>query len=125
MTKPKTIRQLKKELWKWFSLFIRQRDGYKCVTCGKYAEGSGMHAGHYITKAAGGLALYFHENNVHAQCFRCNIHLSGNWSKYRDFILEKYGEAVDKELMRLRYVVLKWTTKDYEEKINHYKSLVK
>ena len=63
-----TVGKLKKKLWKLFSKYIRQRDNYTCVTCGQKGEGSGIHAGHYITKAVGGIGLYFHEQNVHAQC---------------------------------------------------------
>lgn len=63
-----SISTLKRKLWKVFSLFIRQRDNYRCFTCGRHATGSGMHAGHYIPKSAGGIILYFNEKNVHAQC---------------------------------------------------------
>lgn len=124
MKKKLTIGKLKKKLWEVFSKYIRQRDNYTCVTCGQKGEGSGMHAGHYITKAVGGLGLYFHEQNVHAQCYRCNIHLSGNWTAYRAFMLRKYGEKVEKELMRMKEQVCKWTEYDYEQKIEYYKSLL-
>lgn len=97
-----TPAKLKKKLWVVFSKYIRLRDKYTCVTCGHKGEGSGIHAGHYITKAVGGLSLYFHEKNVHAQCYRCNIHLSGNWTAYRQYILRTYGEKVEKELMDLK-----------------------
>jgi len=45
-----TPAKLKKKLWQVFSKYIRARDNYTCVTCGKKGEGSGIHAGHYITK---------------------------------------------------------------------------
>lgn len=102
MKKKPTAAKMKKKFWTVFSKYIRLRDKYTCVTCGIKGEGSGIHAGHYITKAVGGLSLYFHEQNVHAQCYRCNIHLSGNWTAYREFILRRYGEKVDNELMELK-----------------------
>lgn len=125
MKKKLTPGKLKKKLWTIFSKYIRERDGWTCVTCGKVGEGSGIHAGHYITKSVGGLSLYFHEKNVHAQCYRCNIHLSGNWTAYREFILRTYGEEVDKELMALKdkgyrtISVLEYENliKEYEDKL--------
>jgi hypothetical protein len=124
LKKQKSISKLKKELWTVFSKWIRQRDRYTCVTCGKKGEGSGIHAGHYITKAVGGLILYFDERNVHAQCYRCNIHLSGNWTAYREFMIQTYGETIENELMNLRGVVVKWTEYDYLQKIDFYKSKI-
>jgi len=121
LPKKKSISKLKKELWVLFSKWIRQRDNYTCVTCGHKGEGSGIHAGHYITKAVGGLGLYFDEHNVHAQCYRCNIHLSGNWTAYREFMLKKYGPEIEQELMQARGKVVKWTEWDYEKKIAYYK----
>ncbi len=76
--KSESISSLKKKLWTVFSLYIRQRDKFTCFTCGKKGEGSGMHAGHFIPKSVGGIALYFHEDNVHAQCYHCNINLGGS-----------------------------------------------
>ena len=125
MKRKETPAKLKKKLWQVFSKYIRARDNYTCVTCGKKGEGSGIHAGHYITKSVGGLSLYFHEQNVHAQCYRCNIHLSGNWTAYREFILRTYGQEVDNELMRLKdkgyrtisVLEYKQLIKEYEEKL--------
>ena len=73
--KKKTQAQLKKELWKWFSLYIRKRDKGICFVCNRKCEGGGYHASHFIAKSIGGLALYFHEENVHGCCYNCNINL--------------------------------------------------
>lgn len=66
--KKRTVTQLKKELWRYFSAYIRNRDGFRCFTCDRYATGSGMHAGHFITNSVGGLGLRYDPTNVHAQC---------------------------------------------------------
>lgn len=87
-----------------------------CFTCGRVAMGSGIHAGHFIPKSVGGLCLYFHEDNVHAQCYNCNINLGGNQYMYG----QKLGEAKVKELYALKQKSVKWTEQDYEKKINHY-----
>lgn len=117
--KNKNISQLKKELWKWFSLYIRQRDNFTCFTCGRKGEGSGMHAGHFIPKSVGGLALYFNEDNVHCQCYHCNINLGGNQYIYG----KRLGEKAE-ELYKLKQLSVKWSVQDYLDKIEHYKHVV-
>lgn len=113
------ISKLKKKLWKEFSLYIRNRDKFTCYTCDRHATGSGMHAGHFISKAIGGIALYFHEDNVHAQCYHCNINLGGNQYIYG----KKLGDMAE-ELYKIKNTVIeKWTEDDYLKKIEHYKSL--
>ena len=108
--------QLKKKLWKVFSEYIRKRDKNICFTCGKYATGSGYHAGHFIPKSVGGLALYFHEDNVHGQCFSCNINLGGNQYEYG----KRLGEKAE-ELYKLKGTIIK--DFPFIEKIEHYKKL--
>ena len=117
-SKQKTNAKLKKELWKVFSQFIRTRDKGICFTCGRRAEGSGYHAGHFIPKSIGGILLYFHEENCHGQCYNCNINLGGNQYIYG----QKLGEKKVKEL----YAIKEKITKDYpfQEKIDYYKSLL-
>lgn len=117
--KKKTPGQLKKELWKYFSLYIRQRDKFTCFICGRKGEGGAMHAGHFIPKSVGGLALYFHEDNVHACCYHCNINLGGN--------LYEYGMKLGKERVDALYKLKQTIVKDfpYPELIEKYKKLVK
>lgn len=112
--KKKTNAQLKKKLWKVFSEYIRKRDGGNCFTCGRVAEGSGYHAGHFVPKSVGGITLYFHEENVHGQCYNCNINLGGNQYMYG----RKLGAKAD-ELYKLKQKIVK----DYpfEQKIEEYK----
>ncbi len=114
-----SISKLKAKLWKLFSLYIRQRDNYVCFTCGRKGEGSGMHAGHFVPKSIGGIALYFHEDNVHAQCYNCNINLSGNQYEYA----KRLGIEKAEELLSLKNHITKWTESDYLEKISYYENL--
>jgi len=120
--KPLTITKLKKKLWKLFSKYIRERDRYTCVTCGREATGSGMHAGHFITGATCTAKLYFDETNVHAQCYHCNINLSGNWVNYEAFMISEYGqEHVDNlKLRRTLEMGHKVEREWYLDKIEHY-----
>ena len=98
--------KLKKKLWALFSKFIKERDGYICFTCGRKGEGSGMHSGHFIPRSIGGLALYFHEENVHAQCYNCNINLGGNQYAYG----QKLGAETVARLLSLKGTI----TKDFD-----------
>lgn len=111
------ISVLKRKLWKEFSLFIRTRDKFTCFTCGRLGSGGGMHAGHFIPKSVGGIALYFHEENVHAQCYHCNINLGGNQYIYG----QKLGKKADELYEIKNKVIEKWTVDDYLEKIKYYK----
>ncbi len=114
-----SISKLKKKLWKEFSEYIRNRDKNICFICGKYATGSGYHAGHFISKAIGGVELYFHEDNVHGCCYNCNINLGGNLYLYG----KKLGEEKCNELYQIKNKINKWSEIDYINKINYYKEL--
>lgn len=92
--KYKRIPQLKKLLWKEFSIFIRRRDKGRCFTCGIVKPWKEQDAGHYIPKSVGGSNLYFNERNVHAQCTACNRFRHGNLHQYALRLQEKYGPAI-------------------------------
>lgn len=119
--KPKTAAKLKKELWKHFTLYIKQRDNWTCFTCGRRVSGSNAHGGHFITKSIGGIVLYFEEKNVHCQCYNCNINLAGNIWEYG----QRLGDETVKELYALKPASkkAKWDRDDFETKIAYYKSL--
>lgn len=74
-----------------FNKFIRLRDAQKnCISCeGKLGEK--YDAGHYKSRGAHP-ELRFEELNTHAQCVRCNQHLSGNLINYRKGLLIRIGE---------------------------------
>lgn len=115
-----SLAKLKKELWKWFSKYIRLRDKNTCFICGRKCEGSGYHAGHFIPKSVGGLTLYFHEENVHGCCYHCNINLGGNLYEYG----MKLGKEKCDELYLLKRKTTKLSVEDYLTKIEYYKKLV-
>ena len=119
--KQPSISSLKKKLWEVFSKYIRARDSYICFTCNRKGEGSGIHAGHFIPKSVGGILLYFHEENVRAQCYHCNINLGGNQWEYG----QRLGEETVKKLQLLRRETLKWGVGNYIEKIEFYKEKLK
>jgi len=126
----KTISKLKKELDKWFSLYIRLRDaneyGYtQCFTCGKvgHYKTGGMQNGHFQSRKH--LATRFSEDgNCEVQCVGCNIFRSGEQYLFSLRLNEKYGEGRAEELEQLARTTLKISRVEYEEKISYYKNLV-
>lgn len=132
------LKKAKKEFWAIFSRYVRIRDKGVCFTCNKqipdYYDKKGRlikgwkagQAGHWITAKSCGLALYFHEQNVHCQCYHCNINLSGNWLEYERQIIERYGKAVCEELKALKWSgTTKYCVADYVEMIERYSEKIK
>jgi len=131
MAKQKSLPKLKKELWKWFALYIKHKyslDGVncRCYTCGKHLKigHQGCHAGHYLPKG-GYSGLYFDENNVRPQCFGCNGPKQGNQIKFREHLIRELGAEVIHELEARRHEPLGWKRADYMDKIGYYMDKVK
>ncbi len=131
------LKRWKKELWKVFSEYIRMRDKGKCFSCQKilppYYHRSGKllpgwksgQAGHFVTAKNCGLALYFHERNIHCQCHHCNINLSGNWLEYRKAMIKKYGLKTTQSLEQLKWTGdIVYSRDDYYKMLSKYKKKV-
>ena len=125
----KTISKLKKELDKWFSLYIRIREaneyGYcQCFTCGKvgHYKTGGMQNGHFQSRKH--LSTRFDEDNCQVQCVACNIFRSGEQYLFSLRLNEKYGEGRAEELEQLARTTLKISRVEYEEQISYYKKRV-
>jgi 5-methylcytosine-specific restriction endonuclease McrA len=102
--KKKSIQELKKELWRLFSKWIRERDQHLCYTCGKPAQ----HAGHYVPQSKGN-ALRYDERNVHAQCISCNSFKRGNLVPYALRLERDYGPGILQEFEQIKNTVYKPT----------------
>ena len=125
----KTISKLKKELDKWFSLYIRLRSaneyGYcQCFTCGKvgHYKTGGMQNGHFQSRRF--MATRFNEENCSTQCIKCNMYSQGEQYKFGLAIDAKYGEGTAEELEYLARTIHKVSRVEYEEQISYYKNLV-
>jgi 5-methylcytosine-specific restriction endonuclease McrA len=116
-TKPSQT-QLRKKLWKYLSLYIKHRDGYRCITCDRYVSGANAHAGHFIPSSLCNLELRYDEDNIYCQCMRCNVHLSGNYVTYRERLVERNGEDWVVQLEQRRHKIVKDFS--YEEKTKEY-----
>lgn len=122
MKKRKSYRQLKKELDKVFSIFIRQRDKGRCFTCGVKKEWKQTDAGHYEKRQH--LATRWDERNVNCQCMGCNRFRDGNKEAYAVALEKKYGYGILQELEEQKNRGAKFKTSDLETLIIHYKSKI-
>ena len=128
--KQKKISTMKKKLWKVFAKYIKTRDNYICITCGKQNDGVGMHAGHLIPKRLCKEDLYFDEYNVNAQCFHCNINCGGFGAMYYHKLQMKYHTELpelllNKWTMQKAQKPKKWSIEDYEYMIEVYDDKLK
>lgn len=112
-------RKMFDKAWKECSQFIRQRDKYICYTCGarcdKYTSDAG-HFRHGKTKQT-----YFDEDNIHAQCIRCNKYLSGNLGIYGVKLVKELGEKRVEKIIQDSYPIKIWKLKELEEIYQYYK----
>ena len=123
----KTISKLKKELDKYFSLYIRLRDSHnglvQCFTCGCVKPyNKGIQNGHFQSRRF--LATRFNEENCSPQCVACNMYRGGEQFKFALNLDAKYGDGKAEELQIKSRQTLKMTRVDYEDKISYYKALV-
>ena len=127
MSIKKPISKLKKELDKYFSLYIRLREAtnegiVKCFTCPITKHyNDGMQCGHFMSRRH--IATRYHELNQ-VQCIKCNMFEQGMQYVYGLNLDAKYGEGCAEELQALSKTTLKMSRVDYEEKIRYYKTLV-
>jgi len=131
MPKQKTVGKLKKDLWKVFALYVKQRESKdgetcSCISCGSTLQigTSNCQAGHYYPKG-GFPGLYFEEDNVFPQCYRCNVNLGGNTQLYRENLITRIGIERVERLDSLRHQLKRYTRSDVIEMIEHYKLKLK
>jgi hypothetical protein len=124
----KTISKLKKELDKWFSLYIRLRDAtdegmVQCCTCNKVAHyKSGMQCGHFQSRRHH--STRWNEENCQVQCIGCNCFKQGEQFRFSIYIDSKYGAGTSEYLEGLARITKKFDRIDYEDKISYYGTLV-
>lgn len=114
-----TVPELIKKAQVVFNAYIRKRDsGLPCISCG---SSNPNQAGHYLS--AGHHSVHrFNEKNVHLQCTRCNMYLSGNPISYRINLVKKIGADQVEILEGTRHNKKKWDRLELETIINEYKN---
>ncbi|MFP4461620.1 MAG: recombination protein NinG [Thermotogota bacterium] len=122
--KNKSTSWLKEELWRLFSLWIRQKEAdengiVRCSTCGAFRHWRYLDAGHYMSRRH--LSTKYNEKNVHPQCKQCNGPYSGEQALMARFIDKKYGLGTAQHLEYTSRRESHWTRFDYILKIQEYK----
>ena len=127
MAKLKSISKLKKELDKWFSLYIRLRHATdlgiaECFTCGKKDHYKKLQCGHFQSRRH--RATRWNEHNCQVQCVSCNMFNQGMQWEFGNKLDALYGNATSFDLHVLSKSTLKMTRVDYEQEIRYYKTNV-
>ena len=130
------VSTLKAKLDKTFSEYIRRREARilhqrtgtdisyaECCSCGKVDLWRDMDAGHFVDR--GDNATRYAEDNVHAQCRRCNRFKGGRMAGYAEFMMEVYGLETIKELNQRSRQVKQFKTSELQELIELYKAKIK
>lgn len=68
-----------------------------CISCGKPMKWNEAQGGHYIAKGYGYATAHLIEN-IHPQCYACNVCKSGYVHRYRANLVDQYGEAFVRRL---------------------------
>jgi hypothetical protein len=126
MKQPK-LSTLENNAWDQFSKFIRLRDCLKfgshrmgkCFTCGEVKDFSELDAGHYVKSTH--RLIKFHEQNVHAQCRKCNRFMGGNEAEYTVRLIDKYGRELVDYLLSQKGKTKKFTRSELIDLKNQYK----
>lgn len=130
--KPRTIGDIKKDLWNIFSLYIRTRDCLRttgcaswglCISCEKRYHIKLLQAGHFLPGRHSSNLYY--ERGTHAQCYNCNINLKGNTMPYMDALIKLYGKKIIEELRENNKVLRQYKQYEIEEMIIQHKQKLK
>lgn len=121
-----TTGQLKKRVWREFSIFIRTRgadaDGINsCFTCDERKHWKELEAGHLVPGRNN--AVLFSEIGVNSQCRRCNGHFRGNVIVYYPKMVRLHGQAAVDALVAARDVTHKWLAGELQSLLERYQAL--
>ena len=133
MKKPKrkklrTLKSLKAEADKVFSVYIRQRGMDEggtntCCSCGALKHWKELQCGHFVSRVY--LSTRWSPMNCHPQCSACNVLRRGNAIGYARFLLGKYGPGIFADLIKRRDLKFKPGRSAYTDIIACYKKLIK
>lgn len=118
------IKKLQDKLWKLCREIIRARYPHFCYTCDRPVEGSNMHCGHFIPKAACPAELKYHLDNLRLQCYHCNINLGGNGGEFYRRLEKKHGKPYINRLFKAKHDLVKADKQWYEQKIEEYTDIL-
>ena len=122
--KKKTVSQLKKQLDKYFSQYVRLSNADKygmctCFTCGVSKHWKEIQAGHFMSRRH--TATRWHLDNVKPQCVKCNMFSQGEQYKFG----QNLGTKVANQMQKLSNTTAKLTYNEIVWYIEYYKEKVK
>ena len=113
-----------------FNKFIRQRDVRNdncciCSTCGTRKENANgkIHAGHFIKSVK--INTKFDEQNVHAQCNKCNMYEGGREYEMSLYIDKKHGFGTAEKLYIKSQLPRKYSVVELDEIAKLYRAKFK
>lgn len=122
----KTTTQLKKDLDKVFSQYIRlkyaNKDGnVNCYICGILLHWKKIHNGHLVSRYY--LATRYDERNCRPCCYVCNVIRNGRIPEFSEKLNKEYGSDMTSNLYRLANTIIKdfpyiTMIEEYKQKIN-------
>lgn len=126
----RSVSSLVKSLDKVFSEFIRLRDSKpydykycKCISCGRILPYEDFDAGHFHSRIH--MATRFNEDNVHAECRRCNRFSADHLIDYQVNLIRKIGQKKFDALNIKARSTYKYSPWELEILIKHYKDEIK
>ncbi len=104
-----------------FSIYIRERDGYVCFTCGLkgHPRDGVMQCGHLITRRS--YSTRWDELNAHCQCRGCNFRHEYDYEIYRAAFVHRYGEERYQELYLKSKQIVKISNSELEDIAKYYR----
>ncbi len=123
--KANSVSVLKNKLWTIVSLYIRLRDSDDdnyciCCTCWQRRHyKDSMQAWHYIPSGSSSFHRY-NEQNIHPQCYGCNVGKWGNLIEYRPFMIQKYWLEYTDWLYETRNEIIPLWATELKELIDQY-----
>jgi len=114
-----------------FQMYIRYRDNWTCVVCGKHIDPTDpqakqlMHGGHYISRKF--LSLLLDPKNCHSQCSFCNFkqNLEGVDPRYTQYIINKYGVGILEYLNKKKNEIVQISNEQWKELAEYWETKLK
>lgn len=122
MSRGQLVKKLDSAFSQWVRLRLAKNGEAMCVTCGVVKPWKELQAGHFYTR--GRYPTRWHPDNVHVQCYRCNVLLKGNYITYTKYMINRYGMEFVDELEVISLSSETTTSAWIREQIEYYQGQV-
>lgn len=116
----KTPAQLKKELDRVFSIWVRSTGKKECYTC--HRKSDTLQCGHFVSRSY--LVTRWEPDNCRPQCVGCNLYGSGKPLDFEENLKKEIGAERVEEMKLSRHRILKLTPQWYLSEIERYEGLI-